>query len=109
MTDQNYRQYYNKGRQYYKDYLQGTSVHKEGYGDIYFNSGNAGKNKAHVMELYPQLKKMLKKAKLTGTSNDKGEKDRYYEHLISEYNGKMLDHIIEVILGGKKNYKMTKF
>ena len=108
MTDQNYRQYYNKGRQYYKDYLQGTSVHKEGYGDIYFNKANAGKNKAHAMELYPQLKQQLKNSKYGSTSNDKGETDRYYEHLLNEYNGKELEHLIEVFTNGR-SYKMTKF
>ena len=108
MSKQELKTYQNKGKKYYKDYLLGTTVHKDGYGDIYFNKENAGKNRAHAMELYPQLKQQLKNSKYGSTSNDKGETDRYYEHLLNEYNGKELEHLIEVFTNGR-SYKMTKF
>ena len=102
------KKYQNNGKQYYRDYLQGTSVQKEGYGDIYFNNANAGKNKAHTMEIYPEIRKQLKTSTLKRKSNDKGETDRYYEHLSNEYKGQELNHIIEVFPNGK-SYKMTKY
>lgn len=96
------------GKKYYKDYLEGTTLKKEGYGDIYFNSKNAGKNAAHNVDIYPDLKKQLKDSEVGNPTNDKQEADRYYDHLLNDKNGTKYDHEIEVINNKGNNYKMTK-
>ena len=108
MTQQERKAYQKLGKKYYKDYLQGTTVNKKGYGKVYFNGDNAGENAIHNLDIYPVLKKQIKSSKVGKSTNDKQEIDRYYDHLLNEHNGEPVDHIVEVIDDSGKRYKMTK-
>lgn len=62
-----------KGNSYYEDYFQEYTLNKPGYGNIYFNDKNSGKNVPHILKIYPKLKNILKKAKIGKPTNNKKE------------------------------------
>lgn len=109
MSKQEFKNYGNLGKNYYKNFLQKNPVNIKGYGKVEFGKHNRGKDLTQNMEQYPFLRKNLETGTLEPFStNYKNETDRIYDYFSNTYKGDLYHYLIENISKNGKRYKMMK-
>lgn len=109
MTKEEFKDYGNMGKDYYKNYLQNNPINVKGYGLIKFGRKNRGKDKTINYEQYPFLRKNIENATREDfTTNYKNEFDRTYDYFSNTYKGDLYHYLIENIENRGLKYKMMK-
>ena len=85
-----------RGRNYYKDYLSGTSVPYPLLDKIYFSNSQAGEIRPHNIKMVPKIPEQIRTAHGLKYSNDKPwreDANNFYK-LYNTYKGKNYEYVI---------------
>ena len=85
-----------RGKNYYKDYLSGTSVPYPLLDKIYFSNSQAGEIRLHNMKMVPKIQEQIRSAQGLKYSNDKPwreDANNFYK-LYNTYKGKNYEYVI---------------
>ncbi len=85
-----------RGKNYYKDYLSGTSVPYPLLDKIYFSNSQAGEIRPHNMKMVPKIPEQIRSAQGLKYSNDKPwreDANNFYK-LYNTYKGKNYEYVI---------------
>lgn len=108
MSKEEFKNYGNMGKNFYKNFLQKNPLNIKDYGKIQFGRHNRGKDKTFDMEQYPFLRYRINNATKINRTNTKNELDREYDIFENKHNGNLYNYIIEDIKDKGKRYKMMK-